>query len=200
MHDCPTCKVPLHGHEEVCPSCGTPQRRRRSYSKMLGEESRKPPINLLPIVGAIMAVIVGLIVMAQGSWVGQLMNKKPQPEDPMAKVTYLDARQIIEGKITEGVTGIGGTATFKWLRGGAEVDKNSEGPVEVNCEVALQDKEQRHQIVDPVKDYFEKAQITTFTMNDPKLKATWTYTVSPPVQTGATSPEGAQNAAPPAEQ
>ncbi len=189
MHDCPTCKVPLHDHEQVCPSCGTPQKVKRSYSKMLGEEHRKPPVNLLPIVGAIMAVIIGFIVMAQGSWVGKLMNRAPQPEDPMAKLTYVDARQIVESKITEGVTAAGGTAEFKWQRGGNDVEKTSEGPVEVTCQVGLQSAEQIKPIVDPVKDYFEKAQITTLTVSDEKLHTTRTYTVTPPAPGAGAAPE-----------
>ena len=183
MHDCPTCKVPLHDHEEVCPSCGTRQRARRSYSNML-KEDRKPPVNIMPFVVTAILVLVGFIYAAQNSWVGQLMSGKKPPEDPLAKVTYTEARQVVESKITEGVTATGGTATFKWTRGGVDVDKMSAGPVEVACEVDLKDANQRKEIVDPVKDYFEKAQITTLTMTDQKLHATWTYQVTPPPSSG----------------
>ena len=73
---------------------------------------------------------------------------------------------------------MGGTASFKYTRAGAEVDKNSEGPIEMAVEVALQQAEQRKPIMEPVKELMEKAQVTTLTMNDPKLKATWTYNLS----------------------
>lgn len=195
MHDCPSCKVPLHEHETVCPSCGAAQRR-RSVSKMLGPEARKPPVNIMPFVVAIMAVIIGFIVMAQESWVGKLMRGEKPPEDPMAKLTYLDARNIVESKIVEGCQQAGATCTFKWQRGGEDVDKASEGPVEVTAEADLATAEERKPIIDPYKDYFAKAQITTFTMKDPKLKATWTYNVSAPApgatdQGAAPAPEAA---------
>ena len=101
----------------------------------------------------------------------------------MAKLTFVDARNIVESKIVEGCQQAGATCEFKWQRGGADVDKTSEGPVEVQVEADLAEAEQRRGIIDPYKDYFEKAQITTFTMHDKKLNATWTYNVTPPART-----------------
>lgn len=179
MHDCPVCKVPLHGHEAVCPSCGAKQRSRMGQSKLFGgEEVKKPAVNPMPFVVAALIFLALGAYLLKDSWIAQIMNRPPQQEDPMAKLTFLDARNIVESKITEGVAAVGGKTTFKWQRAGADVDKSSEGPVEVAVEVELKEPEQRKAIVDPVKDYFEKAGIKTLTMTDAKLHATWTYQVS----------------------
>lgn len=181
MHDCPVCKVPLHGHEAVCPSCGTKQKARRSQSSLFGgDEVKKPPVNAMPFVVAALIFLALGAYLLKDSWIAQLMNRPPQQEDPMAKLTFLDARNLVESKITEGVTAVGGKTTFKWQRAGADVDKASEGPVEVAVEVNLKEAEQHKAIVDPVKDYFEKAQIKSLTMTDAKLHATWTYNLSTP--------------------
>ncbi|MBK9618092.1 MAG: hypothetical protein IPO31_02770 [Candidatus Obscuribacter sp.] len=193
MYDCSTCKVPLHDHEVVCPSCGTKQRR-RSVSKMLGPEARKPPVNVMPFVVAIMAVIIGFIVMAQSSCMGQLMHRPPKVEDPMDKVTFTQARQTIDQRINEALAQNGGKGTVKWTREGTEVDKNTEGPVEVTCDLELPDPNQRNTIVEPVKDYFEKAGITSLTLNVKSGTQTFnkTYTVSkaPADASGAAPVEG----------
>jgi len=188
MHDCPTCKVPLHGHELVCPSCGTKQRVKLGSSKLFGSEqaAQKPTINLMPFVAAGLIALGVAGYLLKDSWIGQLINRPPQVEDPIAKMTFLEARNIIETKITEGVAATGGKTTFKWQRAGAEVDKTSEGPVEVEAQVELKDPSERKAIIDPVKEYFEKAGITTLNVKDEKLHATWTYSVTPaPAQTQA---------------
>lgn len=192
MHDCPVCKVPLHGHEAVCPSCGTKQRARTMGTSKLfgGDEVKKPPVNPMPFVVAVLLVLAVAAYLLKDSWIAQLMNRPPQQEDPMAKLTFLEARNVVESKITEGVTALGGKTTFKWQRNGADVDKASEGPVEVAVEVELKEAEQRKAIVDPVKDYFEKAQIKTLTMTDAKLHATWTYQVSAPAPAADSSDAG----------
>jgi len=178
MHDCPGCRVPLNDHETVCPSCGTRQPARRSSSKLFEGETKKPSVNPMPFIIVFVLVLAGVAFAAQSSWVGQLMTRGPVAQDPLANVTAPQARQMIETKITEGVAAVGGTASFKYTRAGAEVDKNSEGPIEMAVEVALQQAEQRKPIMEPVKELMEKAQVTTLTMNDPKLKATWTYNLS----------------------
>jgi hypothetical protein len=142
-------------------------------------ENKKPPVNLVPFIIVFFVMVIGIFFVAQTSWVGQLMHRGPVQEDPLAKLTFSEARQIVESKITEGVAQVGGTATFKWTRAGADADKASEGPVEVNVEVALKDANDRKAIMEPVKEYFEKAQIQSLTMTDPKLHATWTYNLSP---------------------
>lgn len=197
MHDCPTCKVPLHGHELICPSCGAKQRVKLGSSKMFGGESaaQKPSMNLMPfaVVGLVTLGIAGYLL--KDSWIGQLMNRPPQVEDPIAKMTYLEARNFVESKISEGVTATGGKATFKWKRGGADVDKASEGPVEAESEVTLADPNTHTAIVDPVKPYFEKAGIKTFEMKNlvnGKVKQTWTSNVTP----GVAPADGSAPAAP----
>lgn len=185
MYDCYSCKVPLHDHEAICPNCGAKQKR-RSVSKLVGQAAGKKPVNMMPFVITFVMVAAGFGLMAQSSWMGQLMHRGPKVEDPMDKLSYLDARNIVEQKITEGMTAAGAKCEFKWTRAGADVDKASEGPLEATCNVVLTDTEQRRAIIDPVKDYFAKAQITTLTVQDDyevdgqKKHATWTYTTVTP--------------------
>ncbi|CAN5371918.1 hypothetical protein BH11CYA1_BH11CYA1_32890 [soil metagenome] len=179
MHDCPTCKVPLHGHEAVCPSCGTKQRIKMGSSKLFGgEQTQKPSINLMPFLAAGLIALGVAGYLLKDSWIAQLINRPPQVEDPIAKMTFLEARNVIESKVTEGVAATGGKTTFKWQRAGADVDKASEGPVEVEAQVELKDASERKAIIDPVKEYFDKAGITTLNVKDEKLHATWTYSVT----------------------
>lgn len=190
MHDCPSCRVPLHGHEAVCPSCGAKQRVKLGSSKLFGgEQIQKPTINLMPFVAAGIIAIGVAGWMLKDSWIAQLINRPPQQEDPIAKLSFIEARNLIETKVTEGVAAVGGKTVFKWQRAGAEVEKTSEGPVEVEATVELKAPEERKAIIDPVKEYFEKAGITQLVVKDDKLHATWTYSVSKPV-------EGAAPAAP----
>jgi len=151
---------------------------------MFGGESaaQKPTMNLMPfaVVGLVTLGIAGYLL--KDSWVGQLLTRPPQVEDPIAKMTYLDARNLVESKITEGVAATGGKTAFKWKRGGADVDKASEGAVEAEAEVNLADPNTHTAIVDPVKPYFEKAGIKTFELKNlvnGKVKQTWTSTVAP---------------------
>lgn len=177
MHDCPTCKVPLHGHEETCPSCGTRQYVRRGA--FIPRTQEAPGVNLVPIVLVFLAIGVALFFLAQSTWIGQLMRQGPPPEDPMAKLTYLDARKIIEDKITEGLTAVGATGKFTWKSGESEADKNADQSEELTIETSLSDPNQRKAIIDPVKEYMEKAKIPTLIMIDTKSHATWTYSVTP---------------------
>jgi hypothetical protein len=182
MYDCPNCKVPLHGHERVCPSCGTPQKMTKSTSRLLaGEDIKKPATNPMPIV-ITLVVIVGLVfVIGQSSWVGQLMTKGPTKADPMAKVTFQEARTLIDTKLNEGFTAAAVKGTVKWQRDSKDVDKLSPGPVEVTVDAELTSPDQHKAIVEPVKDYMDKAQITSLVFNDtkdPKTKRNWTYRVS----------------------
>lgn len=148
----------MHGHELVCPSCGTKQRVKLGSSKLFGSEqaAQKPTINLMPFVAAGLIALGVAGYLLKDSWIGQLINRPPQVEIPIAKMTFLEARNMIETKITEGVAATGGKTTFKWQRAGAEVDKTSEGPVEVEAQVELKDPSERKGIINPVKEYFEK--------------------------------------------
>ena len=176
MYDCPVCRVPLHGHEEVCPSCGTRQQVRRSYG---GKAPQAPGVNWMPFVITFVVIGVGLFIFAQFTWIGQLLREGPRQEDPMEKMTYLDARQLIENEMSKNLGAVGATGKFEWKSGENPVDKNADQNVELSVETELQDPNQRRNIVDPIKPYMEKAKIMTLTMKDNKSKATWTYTVQP---------------------
>ncbi len=187
MHDCPNCRVPLHGHEEVCPSCGTSQRVRRSSSSLLNKGPQKPAINLIPFVIVFVVLGAGTFIMAQGSWIGQIMTRGPVKKDPMDELSMDQARQILVEQINQNLTNAGATGAFKWTTPqGEETDVMNQGPVELTIDTELEDPNMRRQIIDPVKQYMPKAQIPTLVMNDSKSHATWTYTVQVPKK--ATAP------------
>ena len=71
-------------------------------------------------------------------------------------------------------------------------DVRSIKDVEVEALVELKAPEERKAIIDPVKEYFEKAGITQLVVKDDKLHATWTYSVAKP----AAGADGAAPAAP----
>jgi len=193
MYDCPVCRVPLHGHEEVCPSCGTRQQVRQSSGGYGSKVPPAPGVNWMPFVITIVVIGVGLFIMAQFTWIGQLLREGPRQEDPMEKMTYIQARQIIESELSKNLGAVGASGKFEWKSGENPVDKNLDQNVELSVETELQDPNQRRNIVDPVKPYLEKAKITTLTMKDKKSKATWTYQV----QAGAapSAPEGGADGA-----
>ena len=176
MHDCPTCQVPLHGHEEVCPSCGTKQYVRPEYRR---SNLPKPPgINPLPFIIAGVIGVVGIVFAVQNSWIGQLLSQKPQQEDPIDKMTMLEARQAIETQIMQGLGSVGAKGTFKYTEGTVATTKDAAKAVELTIDTQLKDPNSHKAIIDPVKPYMAKAQVITLTMNDAKTHATWTYTVS----------------------
>ena len=182
MHDCPGCRVPLHGYEEVCPSCGTRQRvRRHSSSSLLNSGPQKPGINLIPFVIVFFVLGAGTFIMAQGSWIGKIMARGPVEKDPLEDLSYDQARTIMIEQLNQGLTGVGATGKFKWTNPqGEEVEAMTQGPVELTIDTELEDPNLRRQIIDPVKHYMPKAQIATMVMNDAKSRATWTYTVQVP--------------------
>lgn len=179
MHDCPACRVPLHGYEEVCPSCGTRQVVRKGRGPTF--KPAEQGINWVPILLAFVVVIVVIVSAVPGSWLGQLMNKPPEVEDPIAKMTYLEARSVIETELNKNLQAVGATGKLDWKKPGGQepIDKLVNAPVELVIETSLADKSQRTGIIDPIKPYMEKAQVMTLTMNDKKSRATWTYTVNP---------------------
>jgi hypothetical protein len=178
MHDCPTCGVPLHGHEEVCPSCGARQHVRRG-AYHLEPVQKAPGVNMMPVIVIAVVTIGALVFFAQSNWIGELMRHGPTPEDPMEKITYAQARDIIEQKLNEGLTAVGATGKFEWKSGDAPADKAVDQQIQLNIETTLSDPNQRKAIIDPVKEDMEKAKINTLTMNDTKSHATWTYSVQP---------------------
>ncbi len=177
MHDCPNCQVPLHGHEEVCPSCGSPQ----YVSKAFYDKYQLPPppkVNWVPF--AVFFIIAGLCIAAllQTSWLGQLLKQGPQQTDPMEKLSFADARNIVEQKITEGLTAVGSTGKLTWSAPeGSSSDKSSPEQVHLTIDTRLRDATSRRSIIDPVKPYMAKAKISILTMKDSKSHATWTYSV-----------------------
>lgn len=195
MHDCPTCRVPLHGHEEVCPSCGTRQRVNKSYSGLLKGAPKKPPVNMMPFV--LVFIVLGIVgfSLAKGSWIGKVMDRGPVQQDPMDKISWLEARQMLYSKVDEGLKAVGATGQYTWTAQttGQPGDINSQGPVELTINTELADPNSRRQIIDPAKDLMHKAQVPTLTMNDSKSHATWTYTVqAPAVQSGQEQSAGGE--------
>lgn len=177
MHDCPNCRVPLHGHEEVCPSCGAAQYVRSGFRNFT-DVQKEPSVNFMPFVVVIVVVGFGIFMAAQSTWIGGMMKAGPRPVDPLEKLSFMDARNIIEQKITEGLTAVGAKGKFNWQTAdGTPADRNSPQDIQLAVETKLQDPNSRRSIIDPIKAYMEKAKIPTLTMTDAKSHATWTYTV-----------------------
>jgi hypothetical protein len=180
MHDCPNCRVPLHGHEETCPSCGARQYVRQGFSADRFAGQPEPKVNLVPIVITIIAFGFIFFFAIQFSWVGQVINQKPVPESPIEKMTYTDARQSVVNGITQNLAQVGAKGKFTWTSQGSPVDPNANQQVELDVQTRLQNKDQRKAIIDPIKDYLAQAKITTLTMSDTRSGAVWTYSVSTP--------------------
>lgn len=185
MHDCPACRVPLHGYEDVCPSCGTKQVVRRTKGPTFKPQEKG--INWIPIILGFVGIVVVIAMAIPGSWLGHLMTKPPEVVDPIAQMTYQQARGVIETELAKNLQAVGATGKLDWKKpGGNEpADKNANEPMELVVETSLPDKNMRAGIIDPIKPYMEKAQVMTLTMNDAKSHATWTYTVTP----GGTAPD-----------
>ncbi|MBS1957789.1 MAG: hypothetical protein JST89_26625 [Cyanobacteria bacterium SZAS-4] len=154
----------------------------------------QPGVNPLPFVLGI--VIIGAVLMfaMNGSWIGQVMRRGPEPQDPLGGVNMVQARQLIQQKITEGLTSVGAKGKFSWASGGQPGDINAPGPVELTVDTSLSDPNARRGIIDPIKDYMDRAKIPTLTMNDSKSHATWTYTCA----LTTPNPDDAQDATAPA--
>jgi hypothetical protein len=190
MHKCPTCKVPLHGWEENCPSCGTKQVVRDS-KRSYGGGQQAPGVNPLPFVAGILIAGVALVFALNGSWIGigQVMRRGPEPQDPLGGVNQVQARQLIEQRITEGLTAVGAKGKFSWSVAGQPGDINSPGPIELTVDTSLSDRNARQQIINPIKEYMERAKVPTLTMNDAKSHSTWTYTCALPAPSAENNAE-----------
>lgn len=197
MHDCPACRTPLHGYEENCPVCGAKQSRRKGSGSSLFSNFRteEPSINWTPIIIALVIFAGTLVFLVSNSWVGTLLTKGAPASDPMEKMSYQEARGLIENKMNEAMQANGVQGKMEWLAAGQPVDKNADQTVELKVSVQLPDKSMRNAIVDPIKEYMEKAKVATLTMTDEKLHATWTYNMVPAVQDNPAS-ENAENAVP----
>ncbi len=185
MHDCPRCKVPLHGHEQFCPACGAKQIVRPEYRDI--QVPKAPPVNIVPFLVAFAIIVVIGVFAAQGSWVGQLLTHGEQKQDPLDALTLDQARQLIESKISQGLTAIGAPVKISYSYAGAKVDKLLAKPLEMTIDTSLKDPNQHKAVVDPIKQYMDKARIPTLTMHDARSRATWTYscTLSAPAADGA---------------
>jgi hypothetical protein len=176
MHDCPRCRVPLHGHEENCPSCGERQYVEPQYRN--SHVPKAPPINLMPVVVVIVIVIGVGIYAAQSSWIGQVMSHKNDVVDPLDSMTQAQARDMIENGITQGLTAVGATGKITYKAEGQDSTKMAPGPVEMTVDTKLQSPDQHKAVIEPIKQYMEKARIPTLVMNDSKSHANWTYQVT----------------------
>jgi hypothetical protein len=185
MHDCPGCAAPLHGHEKVCPRCGTPQPVR---PEMLEPSifDRKEDFNPLPLVVGIVLVGAALYFLAQNSWIGQVMNRPPEKVDPLASVTAPQARQMLQQAITTKLTTFGAKGTFKWAAGENPGDINTATPVQLTVDTTMPDPTKRKEVIDAdAKNLMDKANVTTITLTESKSHSTATYTLAPPVSSGA---------------
>jgi hypothetical protein len=176
MHDCPRCRVPLHGHEETCPSCGERQYVEPQYRN--SHVPKAPPFNFMPIIVVIVIVIGVGIYAAQSSWIGQVMSHKNDVADPLDSMTQAQARDMIENGINQGLTAVGATGKITYKAEGQPADKTVAGPVEMTVDTKLASPDQHKAVIEPIKQYMEKARIPTLVMNDSKSRANWTYQVT----------------------
>jgi hypothetical protein len=193
MRDCPACRVPLHGYEEVCPSCGTKQVAARGGGRTpygAGFKAQQPSVNWVPFVLVFVGIIIFGVVAMQGSWIGQVMRgENKQADDPIAKMSYIDARNYIDAELNKSLQAVGATnTTMTWHSTGSAAqavpangqagqtdDRAVDGPVELTINTKLPSKDLRKQVIDPIKPYMEPAKVFTLTMNDSASHANWTY-------------------------
>lgn len=187
MRDCPACRVPLHGYEEVCPSCGAKQivkggGSRTPYGTAFKPE--EPKVNWMPFVLAFLALAGMLVVGINSTWIGQLARAPKVEEDPITKMTYLQARDAMETELTKGLTNVGAQSPkLTWTASGGSgkpEERSVDGPVELTVDTGFSDPEMRKQVVEPVKPYMAQAKVFTLNINDPKRRAHWTWNVSQP--------------------
>lgn len=175
MHDCPRCKVPLHGHEEFCPSCGAKQVVRREFRNI--HVPKAPPINLVPFMVAFVILLAVGFLAAQSTWIGQLATRGTPKEDPLDKITTPQARQMIEQGLTQGLKSVGAPVKISYTADGQPATITASTPVNMSVDTTLKEPSAHKAIVDAIKPYMEKALIPILEMHDSKSRATWTYTV-----------------------
>ncbi len=186
MHDCPGCQVPLHGHEAFCPVCGEKQYVRPEFQGQSGEVFKKGsnPVGL--ILGIIL--VLGLIVFAvQSSWIGQLIQRGPEPPPGDSALSAPVAREKLEQGVLERLAGQSKTCKFVYTAGEKTVDRSYLQPVELAIEVNLKDPSIRKTIVEPIKTLMEPGLIKTLVLNDSHSHATITYSVASGAGNGADS-------------
>jgi hypothetical protein len=186
MRDCPACRVPLHGYEEVCPSCGAKQYPQRGGGSRMpfgtAFKPEEPKVNMVPFVLAFLAFGIFILGAVNSTWIGQLMRAEKQPEDPIAKMTYMQARDTLEAELMRGLTTVGAqspkiTWTASGIGTGKPEERSHDGAVEVTVDTVFADPEQRKQVVEPIKPYMAQAKVYTLNINDAKHRAHWTWNV-----------------------
>src|SRR6516162_1505848 len=157
MHDCPRCQVPLHGHEQYCPSCGTRQYVRPEFRSFLSDGER----GFNPLPWAFAAVVLGFVVIfaAQNSWIGQVMKRGPVVEDPLRSMSPQTARQTLEQQVVANLASVGAKGKLTWMAGEKVVDRNFPETVELTIDTELHDAQQRRMVVDPVKQLMNPGKI-----------------------------------------
>jgi len=145
---------------------------------------QEPGVNWTPFVLVFIGLMIALVVTMQGGWIGQVMRgENKMPDDPIAKMSTMDARAVLESELNKNLTAVGATKstmTWKPTAGTADADGRAlDGPVELTINTKLPDKELRKQVVDPIKPYMEKAKVFSLVMNDSASHANWTYNVQP---------------------
>jgi hypothetical protein len=159
-------------------------------------QQKKPPVNIVPFVVVLFILGIAGFVLMKSSWIGKLMDRGPVQVDPMDKISWMEARQMLYTRIDEGLKGVGATGEYSWTSAGQPADINTQGPVELTINTELADPNSRRQIIDPHKDLMNKAQVPSLVMNDKKSGATWTYSVqAPSVQPEGGNPAGQEAAA-----
>ncbi|PWT98246.1 MAG: hypothetical protein C5B53_07005 [Candidatus Melainabacteria bacterium] len=137
------------------------------------------PFNPLPWALAAVALGFGVMIAAQNSWIGQVMNRGPVQEDPMRTMPVQTARQTIEQQLNANLAAVGAKGKITWMSGEKTVDITFPESVELTIDTSLRDPQQRRSVVDPVKQYMYPGKISTITMNDSRSHATWTYSMAP---------------------
>ena len=148
---------------------------------------QEPSVNIVPFVLMFVGVAVFFLISMQGTWVGQLMRRGPEQVDPMDKLTYADARNIIDNELNKNLAAVGAkNSRLTWHAPGAAPDPNNQtdprlvdGPIELTVTTTLPTPDLRKQVVDPIKPYFEKAKLFSLEMSDTKSHAHWTYNMTP---------------------
>jgi hypothetical protein len=192
MRDCPACRVPLHGYEEVCPSCGAKQYpvreagSRQPYGTAFKPEP--PKVNMVPFIVAFIAFGVFIMCAMNSTWIGQLARAPKQEEDPIAKMTTMQARDALETQLLSGLTAVGASSpkltwTVSGSGSGKPEERSYDGPVELTVDTSFSQPEQRKQVVEPIKPLMAQAKLFTLNINDAKRRAHWTWNVQTPTST-----------------
>ena len=187
MRDCPNCRVPLHGYEEVCPACGAKQELKRGARQPYGSSYKpeQPRINIVPIVLVVLGFCVFLGFAMNSTWIGQLMRSPKQQEDPIAKMSTLEARAVLESELGKNLEAVGAKkAKMTWKLTpngeGKPEERNADAAVELTVDTSLAQPDLHKQVIEPIKPYMAQAKVFTLNMNDAKSHAHWTYNVQEP--------------------